>query len=116
MSGPKIPLRIRFLVLERDGFTCQFCGARPPAVMLEIDHFKARKHGGGNEPENLITTCSDCNRGKGDLPMPTADDFDLRFEILAAADWTQKNQDRAPSGEQLPAFLAGWLARAEHGR
>jgi 5-methylcytosine-specific restriction endonuclease McrA len=63
----RIPLtkRQRFEILKRDNFTCQYCGRKPPAVTLEVDHIKSVYGGGNNEPRNLITSCLDCNRGKG---------------------------------------------------
>lgn len=61
--------RVRFEVFKRDGFTCQYCGARPPAAVLEIDHIDAIANGGGNEEDNLVTACDHCNRGKSDRPL-----------------------------------------------
>lgn len=70
-----ISLKQRFDILERDHFTCRFCGRRAPETELEVDHLKARSRGGEDAPENLVTTCRDCNRGKGDrdLVLPGAD-------------------------------------------
>lgn len=56
---------IRFDVFKRDAFTCQYCGRQTPAVVLEVDHVIPRALGGGDEFENLLTACFDCNRGKG---------------------------------------------------
>lgn len=57
--------RVRFETLKRDGFTCQYCGKKPPEVILHIDHIVARVDGGTDDLENLITSCADCNLGKG---------------------------------------------------
>jgi hypothetical protein len=57
--------KLRFEVFKRDGFTCQYCGRKTPAVVLELDHIDPKSKGGGNEETNLITSCFDCNRGKG---------------------------------------------------
>ena len=54
----------RFEMLKRDSFTCQYCGATPPHVVLEPDHIQPVAEGGGNELLNLVTSCFDCNRGK----------------------------------------------------
>ena len=65
VSGRKaIGKRVRFDVFKRDGFVCQCCGAHPPAVILEVDHILAVANGGDNDPDNLITACFNCNRGK----------------------------------------------------
>lgn len=61
--------RIRFDVFKRDGFECQYCGNHPPAVILHVDHLIAVANGGGNEMENLITSCEPCNQGKGARPL-----------------------------------------------
>lgn len=56
--------RIRFEVLKRDAFKCQYCGRSAPDVILEIDHIVPVSEGGKNDLLNLITSCRDCNRGK----------------------------------------------------
>ena len=64
----RIPVskKVRFEVFKRDAFTCGYCGATPPGVVLELDHIQPVSKGGGNEIDNLITSCFDCNRGKSD--------------------------------------------------
>ena len=57
--------KIRFEVFKRDSFTCQYCGRMAPDVILEVDHINPIAEGGNNEIINLITSCRDCNRGKG---------------------------------------------------
>lgn len=49
-------------VLRRDGFRCQYCGARDH---LTIDHVQPRSRGGRDTWENLVTACTDCNSRKG---------------------------------------------------
>jgi len=58
--------KIRFQVLERDNFTCQYCGRKAPDVILEVDHMIPKNYNGSDDPENLITACKDCNQGKFD--------------------------------------------------
>lgn len=55
---------LRFEIFKRDSFTCQYCGAHPPAIVLEIDHIIPVASGGGNQMDNLISACLNCNRGK----------------------------------------------------
>jgi len=52
-------------VLTRDGFTCQYCGERPPRSHLNLDHVVPRAHGGRSTWENVVASCVDCNRRKG---------------------------------------------------
>ncbi len=64
----------RFEVFKRDSFTCQYCGRSAPDVLLEVDHINPVSSGGDNNVMNLITSCWDCNRGKG---AKTLDDSDI---------------------------------------
>lgn len=64
-----IPISLRFFVLKRDAFTCQYCGRRAPDVELHVDHkvpwSKIQEH----KIENLVTTCVDCNLGKSNKEL-----------------------------------------------
>jgi hypothetical protein len=60
-----ISKKLRFEVFKRDNFQCQYCGRKAPDVILEVDHIEPVKGGGGNDMLNLITSCEDCNAGKG---------------------------------------------------
>jgi hypothetical protein len=55
----------RFEVFKRDSFTCQYCGRQAPDVVLQVDHIHPVAEGGTNDIMNLITSCTDCNQGKG---------------------------------------------------
>ena len=55
---------LRFQVLERDGFTCQYCGRKVPQVELEVDHILPVTAGGSDSLDNLWAACIDCNTGK----------------------------------------------------
>lgn len=59
----------RFDVFKRDGFTCQYCGATPPGVLLHVDHINPVALGGKGGIDNLITACEPCNLGKGARPL-----------------------------------------------
>lgn len=69
----------RFEIFKRDGFACQYCGKRPPDVVLEVDHIDPTCKGGSDDDLNLITSCFECNRGKAGrvlsatAPKPDAD-------------------------------------------
>lgn len=77
-----LPKSLRFDVLERDGFTCQYCGARAPDVALHVDHIHPVVLGGGNDVANLITSCEDCNIGKGAEPL--CEDLDIQLAQVQA--------------------------------
>jgi len=57
--------KIRFEVFKKDDFNCRYCGRCPPNVILEVDHIIPKSKGGKDDIINLITSCFDCNRGKG---------------------------------------------------
>ena len=61
--------RVRFQVLARDGFRCQYCGAASTddGIRLEVDHILPRANGGTDDLDNLITACHICNRGKSSM-------------------------------------------------
>jgi len=59
-----VPPKVRFEILKRDNFTCQYCGKKAPEVILEVDHIEPYSKTKNNHPDNLITACKDCNRGK----------------------------------------------------
>jgi len=61
--------KIRFEVFKRDSFACQYCGKTPPDITLEVDHITPVSRGGGDNIDNLIAACFDCNRGKRNIPI-----------------------------------------------
>jgi hypothetical protein len=61
--------KTRFEIFKRDKFTCQYCGANAPDVILHVDHIKPVARGGKNDHLNLITSCLSCNAGKSDVPL-----------------------------------------------
>lgn len=61
--------RLRFEILKRDGYQCVYCGKNPTQCPLEVDHVVPEAEGGTDDPENLVTACQDCNRGKSDVPL-----------------------------------------------
>jgi len=65
----RVGKRMRFLILSRDKYTCQYCGRKAPNVVLEVDEIYPRSKGGKVGPDNCITACVDCNRGKSNLVL-----------------------------------------------
>jgi hypothetical protein len=74
--GRNITAQLRNLILERNGFTCQHCGASAhdaddleptKKVRLHIDHIIPISQGGTNDPSNLRVLCSNCNQGKSNV-------------------------------------------------
>jgi len=69
MTRKPISKRIRFEVFKRDSFTCQYCGNKPPGIILELDHLKPVSKKGTDNINNLITSCFNCNRGKSNIDL-----------------------------------------------
>jgi len=63
---------LRYDVLKRDNFTCQYCGQFAPNVILQVDHKIEVALGGTDDIDNLITSCIACNQGKEALRMRTS--------------------------------------------
>jgi hypothetical protein len=58
----------RRFVPERAEHRCEYCGLHQndsPLGPLQIEHVVPKKHGGGDERENLALACVDCNLHKG---------------------------------------------------
>lgn len=69
MKRKSLSKRVRFEVLKRDKFTCQYCGAKAPDVLLEVDHIHPVAKDGDNDILNLIAACASCNSGKSDKTL-----------------------------------------------
>jgi 5-methylcytosine-specific restriction endonuclease McrA len=89
--------QLRNEILERNGYTCQLCGAGPGdsdpynpnrKVRLHVDHIKPLSQGGRNEKSNLRVLCSACNQGKSNVtpPSDTALNILARIRKLSRAD------------------------------
>lgn len=61
-----ISKKLRYLVFERDNYTCQACGRTPAkdGVTLSPDHVVPVEWGGETSLENLQALCRECNEGK----------------------------------------------------
>ena len=59
-------MTIRWRILKRDNFTCQYCGRKAPNVELHIDHIIPQSRGDSDAEINLLTSCVECNIGKSD--------------------------------------------------
>ena len=61
VEDPEPPEEVKREVIRRDGGHCLCCGN---TRRLQVDHIISRYHGGTNDPSNLQTLCSICNRDK----------------------------------------------------
>lgn len=119
MMADRKPLSksLRYEILKRDSFTCQYCGHMAPEVILEVDHIIPVAEGGEDEVFNLITSCRDCNRGKGarQLDDNTAlnkqkqllkDSNEMREQIELMIQWKQELKEAFD--KQVDALSEHW--------
>ena len=84
----------RAFVLDRNGYTCQMCGAAAgephptdPSrkTRLHIGHIVDASHGGTDDPENLRAVCSICNEGASNITMARPPASRLLAQLRRAA-------------------------------
>lgn len=95
----------RAFVLDRDGYTCQMCGAvagephpddNGRVTRLHLGHIIDKSMGGTDDPSNLRALCSVCNEGAANATLTRPDLQKLLIEIR-----------RATTADQLEALK--WL-------
>lgn len=88
-----ISQRLRNEILERNGYTCQFCGRGPGdpdptnpkrKVTLHIDHIIPKAQGGADEKDNLRVLCSACNQGRSNVQAPSETALNILARIRKA--------------------------------
>jgi hypothetical protein len=103
--GREISKETRAFVLDRNGFTCQMCGAvagephpYDPAkkTRLHIGHIIDKSMGGTDDPSNLRAVCSVCNEGASNITLTRPDLQKLLIQVR-----------RATNGDQLE--ILKWL-------
>jgi len=95
----------RAYVLDRNGFTCQMCGAvagephpydLTRKTRLHIGHIVDKSQGGDDDPSNLRALCSVCNEGASNLTLERPSAQKLMIQVR-----------RAKGGDQVE--LLKWL-------
>lgn len=95
----------RAFVLDRNGFTCQMCGAAAGEphpydngrkTRLHIGHIIDKSMGGTDDANNLRAICSVCNEGASNLTLNRPDTIKLIAQVR-----------RAPARDQLDVLK--WL-------
>jgi hypothetical protein len=90
MNRKAISKKLRFEVFKRDSFTCQYCGRAAPDVVLHVDHINPVAGGGESDILNLITSCLDCNLGKGAREL--SDDSVLQKQRAQLAELNERRE------------------------
>lgn len=76
----------RINIFARDGYRCQYCGAKRSVRDLTYDHVVPRAQGGKTTWGNIATACVPCNARKGNR-TPAAAQMTLRA-TPAQPKWT----------------------------
>ena len=101
----EISKETRAFVLDRNGFTCQMCGAAAGEphpydngrkTRLHIGHIIDKSMGGTDDANNLRAICSVCNEGASNLTLNRPDTIKLIAQVR-----------RAPAKDQLDVLK--WL-------
>ncbi len=83
----------RAIVLDRNGFTCQMCGAgagephpfEPSRkTRLHLGHIIDKSMGGTDDPSNLRAVCSICNEGASNITPDRPSAMKLKAQIRRA--------------------------------
>ncbi|MDU2065112.1 MAG: HNH endonuclease signature motif containing protein [Sporomusaceae bacterium] len=102
-----ISKELRASILDRDGYTCQMCGAvagephpydPTRSTRLHIGHVIDKSMGGTDDPSNLRAICSVCNEGASNITLERPASNKLLAQIR-----------RAPAGEQVKVLE--WLVK-----
>jgi hypothetical protein len=101
----------RAFVLDRNGFTCQMCGAvageahpydSSRKTRLHLGHIIDKSMGGSDEPSNLRAICSVCNEGASNVTLQRPDLNKLLVQVRRATATDQR---------ELLAWLKGKFER-----
>lgn len=83
----------RAWVLERNGYTCQMCGAAAGdvdslaagrTIRLTLGHIVDKSKGGDDTPSNLRAVCTNCNEGLQNAGLPKPDRIHLLAQVRRA--------------------------------
>jgi hypothetical protein len=89
----------RAFVLDRNGFTCQQCGAvagethpydPTRKTRLQIGHVIDKTQGGTDDPSNLRALCSVCNEGAANLTLDRPSLMKLLVQVRRATSSDQR--------------------------
>lgn len=97
-------------IFERDKYTCQYCGTKPPnrkqttkwleQNSLNLDHVVPRSRGGKTTWTNVVASCYRCNSKKAN-------------HTLEELGWKLKQPPRKPEWRSSISVSLGWKPRKE---
>lgn len=120
-----LSLKTRFDIFKRDDFTCRYCGRKTPEVVLQVDHVIPVAEGGDNDVENLVTSCFECNSGKGaGLLDNLPNEIDIESKALLMAEKERQLREynfirlqvKDREDEDIDACLDYWYSMVSNSR
>ena len=96
--GRSISKETRAYILDRNGFTCQMCGAvageehpydKGRKTRLHIGHVIDKSQGGTDDALNLRAICSVCNEGASNLTLPRPQNLKLLAQVRRSTNKVQ---------------------------
>lgn len=100
--------RIRTSILDRDNFTCRYCGATPERQFLHINHIDGNPK--DHTEENLEVICAACHKiahsGLWAMVFKTVDVYEeSKFNQNQIVQFTGKMQEEGKSDDEIIEFL-----------
>ena len=101
-SGRQIDQRISWAVYRRDNYTCRYCGRND--VPLTVDHLILWEVGGPSIEENLVSSCKNCNKARGNTEYEEwlNSDFYNRVYLNLSKEVVKENEQLIQSIKRIP--------------
>jgi len=107
----------RLAIYVRDNFRCVWCGIACRSdhlglrgkleARLTLDHVKPYSRGGSNQPDNLVTSCLQCNVTRGDQPMAR---FASSPDVMARVRRSRFRRIDVPAAREMLTRSGGFVA------
>lgn len=111
---PRVPLYSKKLVLQRDEWTCVYCGVGVDEDTFSIDHILPRSRGGRSSFENTVCACKPCNSKKANK-TPAEAGMRLRVKPARPANLNpiRAKFDRVKLNDKWAPYVAPHLGRSK---
>lgn len=73
--------RFRVKILQRQDFRCAYCSCDLKGRRMNIEHITPIARGGTNDKNNLVGSCGNCNKDKGNRILSNAEKAKLKQNL-----------------------------------